>query len=267
MAAVIICLLIFMWNGSQKRICKMTRITIRTIKNHNHILSCKGFSMIELLTVLAIILLVVTLSVGTYQRIRLKSYQMTCLSNLKAISYSMGMYVNDHKGAMVPYINSEGDRWPTILVENQYLHEGTYFEPAGILEGSARDVGQEPLLCYTDQSDNNLFFVDKYAAGGSYAINRDISSGPGVERKWSHIQNAQYKILVSDYNHQGIESSQNFAMSALTNSNNWQDGGTANEGTIGTPHFGNANCLYADWHAGVQKTFSDENFSLEMNYN
>jgi len=245
----------------------MIRTIILIIRNRKKDSLLAGFSMIELLTVLAIILLVVTLSVGTYQRIRLKSYQMTCLSNLKAISYSMGMYVNDHKGVMVPYVNADGDRWTTILVENQYLHEGTYFEPAGILEGSARDVGQEPLLCYTDQSDTDLFFVDKYAAGGSYAINKDISSGPGVDRKWSHIQNAQHKILVSDYNHQGIESSQNFAMSVQSGSNNWQDGGTANEGTIGTPHFGNANCLYADWHAGVQSSFSNENFSLEMNYN
>lgn len=238
------------------------RITLNRSRN-----KFAAFTMMELLTVIAIIFLVVSLSVNTYHKIRQKAFQSTCLANLKTISYSMSMYVNDHNGSMVPYVNADGDRWPTILVENEYLHEGTYFEPAGITEGSAREVGQEPLLCHTDQSDNSLFFVDKYAGGGSYAINRDISSNSTVDRKWSHIQNAQRKILVADYNQQGIENSQNFAISAQTNSNNWQDGGTANEGTIGTVHFGQANCLYADWHAGVQETFEDEDFSLEMNFN
>jgi prepilin-type processing-associated H-X9-DG protein len=225
--------------------------------------------MLELLVVMVIIFLLAGLSVGGYHKVRAKSNQLTCLSNLKTLAYSMNMYMNDYYGYMVPYVNAQGDRWTTILVENEYLHEGTYFEPAGITEGNARQVGMEPLYCYNDFSDEDVFFQDKYAAGGSYCINRDIVSSATVNRKWSHIQNVHKKILLCDYNQEGIEDSDNFAVSAQMNQNNWQNGGSSGNGTIGRPHFGGTNCLYADWHAGFKHdgTFSDENFSLEMNFN
>ncbi|MCB1195616.1 hypothetical protein KDK77_05470, partial [bacterium] len=135
--------------------------------------------------------------------------------------------------------------------------------------GSAREVGTEPLLCPNDYSDNDLFFKDKFAAGGSYAINKDISSSATVQRYWTHIKNAHTKIVLADYNHQGIQDSANFMISAGSNSNNWETGGSSNEGTVGEIHFGGANCLFADWHveSRTHAELSDENFSLEMDFN
>ena len=227
-----------------------------------------AFSMIELMIVMAIIMLLVGMSVSTYHKIRSSSVKATCMSNLKSISYSMNMYMNDYGGYMLPYQNSAGDRWPVILVENEYLHEGTYFEPVHLTEGSAREVGQEPLYCPEDLSDQDIVFNDKYAAGGSYAINKDISSASIAKRKWSHIQNANSKVLLCDYNQLGVQSNSNYMTSAGVNANNWSSGGTDNNGTVGYPHFGGSNCLFADWHVELKDegTLENENFSLEMNY-
>lgn len=238
------------------------------IPNHKRD-SSRGFSMIEILVVMAIIFLLAGLSVSTYHKVREKASQASCMANLKTISYSMNLYLTDYGGTMLPYINARGERWPEILVENEYLHEGTYFEPAGITEGNARQVGQEPLYCSEDMSDDDVYFVDKYKSGGSYAINRDITSSPTVERKWSHLDNIHKKILMCDYNQEGIESTLNYAISDQSNGNNWQSGGTSNNGTIGSPHFGDTNCLFADWHVETRGrgTVDEENFSLEINYN
>ena len=181
----------------------------------------------------------------------------------------MCMYLSDHNNSMIQYQNSDGDNWTSILVESEYLHEGNYFEPVGVSEGSAHDVGLEPLHCPNDLSDEDVYFQDKYAAGGSYAINRDITSSSSVERKWSYIQNAQIKVLLCDYNQLGMQNTQNARISAGSNSNNWQNGGSDNTGTIGAPHFGGTNCLFADWHVEPRHldTFKEENFSLEANYN
>ncbi|MDX9703477.1 MAG: type II secretion system protein [Candidatus Auribacterota bacterium] len=225
--------------------------------------------MLELLVVMAIIFILAGLSVGSYQKIRQSSLRASCMSNLKSISYSMCMYLSDHDSAMIQYENPAGDKWTTILVSNEYLHEGNYFEPIGVTSGNARDVGLEPLHCPSDMSDMDVFFQDKYAAGGSYAINRDITSSPTVERKWTHIKNAHNKVLLCDYNQQGMLNNSNQRVSAGSNNNNWKNGGSKSSGTVGTPHLGGSNCLFADWHVAPQHfdAFEDENFSLETNFN
>jgi len=242
----------------------MTRtITVYT-KNHKQ----SGFTMIEITVVMAIIFILMAMAMGTYHKVRQAALRTTCMANMKSIVYSTNMYLTDNKGYMIPSQNISGERWPEILVKNEYLHEGTYFEPAGISEGSARDVGQEPLFCPNDVSDKDLFFITKYENGGSYAINRDITSSATVSRKWSHIQNPQNKILFCDYNQLGIESTKNYMTSGETNQNNWETGGSDDEGTVGFPHFGTANVIFADWHASpVEKSeLEDESFSLEMDY-
>ncbi len=242
----------------------MTRMITVYTKN----LKQSGFTMIEITVVMAIIFMLMAMGMSTYHRARQAALRTTCMANIKTIICSTNMYLTDNKGYMIPHKNSSGQRWPEILVKNEYMHEGTYFEPVGITEGNARDVGQEPLFCPNDTSDENLFFVTKYENGGSYAINRDITSSPTVNLKWSHIQNPQNKILFCDYNQQGIESSKNYMVSAETNRNNWATGGSKNEGTVGVPHFGTSNVMYADWHAGPMEKadLKEDFFSLEMNY-
>ncbi len=240
----------------------------RTITVYTKNLKQSAFTMIEITVVMAIIFILMAMAMGTYHKVRQAALRTTCMANIKTIVCSTNMYLTDNKGYMISHLNESGQRWPEILVKNEYLHEGTYFEPVGILEGNARQVGQEPLFCPNDMSDENLLFTTKYENGGSYAINRDITSSPTVSRKWSHIQNPQNKILFCDYNQLGIEGSKNYMTSANTNQNNWENGGSNNEGTVGAPHFGTSNVIFADWHAGpVEKVnLTSESFSLEMNY-
>jgi len=124
------------------------------------------------------------------------------------------------------------------------------------------------LFCPEDNSDNDVLFSTKYACGGSYAINRDISSSPSVERKWTHIKNASAKVLLCDYNELGIQDEKNYLVSGELNANNWQNGGSNNTGTVGKAHFGGTNCLFADWHVSFKdkKDFKTEDFTLELNF-
>jgi prepilin-type N-terminal cleavage/methylation domain-containing protein/prepilin-type processing-associated H-X9-DG protein len=61
----------------------------------------KGFTLVELLTVIAIIALLAAMLFPVFSRARAKSQQTTCLSNLSQLGKAFGMYMQD-SGGFVP---------------------------------------------------------------------------------------------------------------------------------------------------------------------
>lgn len=55
-----------------------------------------GFTLIELLIVVAIIGLLVSILLPTFHKVRHKSYQVCCISNLRQIGQALEMYVYDN---------------------------------------------------------------------------------------------------------------------------------------------------------------------------
>ncbi len=65
----------------------------------------KGFSLIELLIVIAIIAVLAGITTAGFQRVRMMSDRTAATANLRAIGIAMQNYANDHKGSLPGPLN------------------------------------------------------------------------------------------------------------------------------------------------------------------
>ncbi len=70
----------------------------------------RGFTLIELLVVIAIIAILAAMLLPVLARAKESGRRISCLNNLKQLSLSAQMFVNDNDGRYPP--RSETDRWP-----------------------------------------------------------------------------------------------------------------------------------------------------------
>jgi len=88
-----------------------------------------GFTLVELLVVVAIIALLVSLLLPALQRARNAAYTAACLSNLRQIGIANFNYATDNRGYNVPggywsanpAIGGAYDNWASILIGGKYL--------------------------------------------------------------------------------------------------------------------------------------------------
>lgn len=65
----------------------------------------EGFTLVELLVVVAIIGLLVSLSIPEYGKFIDRSRSAACMGNLRQVGLAVGFYMNDHEGKF-PFINN-----------------------------------------------------------------------------------------------------------------------------------------------------------------
>ena len=77
----------------------------------------KGFTLVELLTVIAIIAVLAAMLFPVFSRAREQARKATCQSNLKQLGLTMMMYSQDYDEHMLPAMVETDDsyRWPQIL--------------------------------------------------------------------------------------------------------------------------------------------------------
>jgi prepilin-type N-terminal cleavage/methylation domain-containing protein/prepilin-type processing-associated H-X9-DG protein len=73
----------------------------------------RGFTLVELLVVIAVIAILAALLLPALSMAKLSAQQTSCLNNLKELGLSVKMYLNDFKG--YPPRGGSGPQWPAEL--------------------------------------------------------------------------------------------------------------------------------------------------------
>ncbi|AHF93564.1 hypothetical protein OPIT5_28605 [Opitutaceae bacterium TAV5] len=76
----------------------------------------RAFTLVELLTVIAIIGILSAILIPTVGKVREKARQTTCVQRLRVIGQAFVLYLNDHKDRLPPQGGS-GQRWPIHIME------------------------------------------------------------------------------------------------------------------------------------------------------
>lgn len=76
---------------------------------------CFAFTLVELLTVIAIVGILAAIIVPTISKVRLSAKKSTCLSRLRHLGTAFLVYGSDHKGLLPKASNDAGGRWPLLL--------------------------------------------------------------------------------------------------------------------------------------------------------
>ncbi len=114
----------------------------------------RGFTLVELLVVVAILVIIASLIFAVYARSREKGRQTVCLSNLRQLGVALLSYAHDYGGCFPPY-RSQPLR-PLETVEGCYhatdgTHEGTIFAPQLLVQSVNPYLkSQEVWFCPSD---------------------------------------------------------------------------------------------------------------------
>jgi len=101
----------------------MRRKRIRRISKNSGLLSVRwaGFTLMELLVVMTIIVILAAMLMPALQQAREKAKQVSCLSNLRQLNLALNIYINDWKS--IPYATRSNPHWSgTVLEEGENYH-------------------------------------------------------------------------------------------------------------------------------------------------
>jgi general secretion pathway protein G len=201
----------------------------------------QGFTLIELLTVIAIIGILAAIIIPTVGKVRDSAKKAQCVSNLKQIGMTIGLFLNENKNIMPFSADDTSTGW----------HQ--YMAPLTRLTRSTATIQKE---AFNDPKANHIFncpsdtnFYRTYTANAQFMIQR--ISNPGKTMPYTKIPSPSTKIIVTDSEPPAIVPADptlaNGDPGPFAVNNNASDYLTK----IGSRHGGKANALYADFHVGA----------------
>jgi len=104
-----------------------------------------GFTLIELLVVIAVIAVLMGILIPAMHKVRFRTHETTCLSNLRQVNIALIMYANDDRNNRYPLEATEHNPHRSLLQKlNAYKKDGSLFEAfycpqAKLLEQFAND--------------------------------------------------------------------------------------------------------------------------------
>ncbi|NLO05374.1 MAG: DUF1559 domain-containing protein [candidate division WS1 bacterium] len=147
----------------------------------------RGFTLIELLVVIAIIAILAAILFPVFARAREKARQTSCLSNLKQLSLSMLMYVQDYDERFTvsswgssTFYNSGSRRWfqaiaPYVNNDQIMVCPSVPNQKTESPSGSGYFYGGYGYNGYGTNNGNGLGYRHEYSTGGSAGSQRPIT--------------------------------------------------------------------------------------------
>lgn len=117
----------------------------------------KGFSLLELLVTISVIVILIGLSFPVYSRFKTKANQATCISHMRALH-----------GAFAAAIQDQG-HWPQVPIEDEQLKDENDFYEWWVKEMQKYGAAKETWRCPADkeairaeQMSGREFFAGSY---------------------------------------------------------------------------------------------------------
>ncbi len=196
-----------------------------------------GFSLIELLSVIAIIAILVAILIPATSAIRGKVKNVCCASNLRNIGTASLLYSQENNGLLVMGSTGTADAsLPYNLVWFHLLRP--YFEHGEQSRAYAGTAFMPWIVCPGDPAEGGRSISKTHIERRSYAVNRDILTYRQTKGVWPRTQDVEKpadSIYFTDHDHEG------------TGSKTWVDAALV----VSSPelkfwHQGDVNCLMVD---------------------
>jgi prepilin-type N-terminal cleavage/methylation domain-containing protein/prepilin-type processing-associated H-X9-DG protein len=199
----------------------------------------KGFTLIEMLVVIAIIAIIIALISPAISSARQTAINAKCMSNLKNIGAATLTYMADNKGELPCRWTTEGpyrNYFPQVVL-SEYLDKYTTFHcPA---------MRSKELMSFTDPRDPSQTIDTFFSYGISAALYHFNWDGQYIQPLMiSSIKNPSSVIYVADMHREGTD---NRDPSAIQDWNLWGATWTG-QTVISDRHKGKGNVLFADMH-------------------
>ena len=153
--------------------------------------AARAFTLIELLTVIAIIGILAAIIIPTVGRVRDSARASQCVSNMRQVTLAMRLYSDDRKGVLPAAFSATGG-WAVALAP--YLPTGTY-------TGARNPVFVCPTNDYESRGTGALPVAQTYSLGpGSAGLNTTESwvndSNGSIARNVSSIRNPTMAVFL-----------------------------------------------------------------------
>ncbi len=127
-----------------------------------------GFSLLELLLVVAILILLVTLYWSPNSGSRQRALQAACQRNLQKLSISLQIYAGDN-GGRYPYLsNASRSEQPLNLLVPRYNSDNSLFICAG-----SKDSAPAPGRSLSDSKISYAYYMGRASTGSSTVVMTD----------------------------------------------------------------------------------------------
>ncbi len=127
--------------------------------------AASGFSLIELMVVIAIMLLLTALLLPAAKRSVALAHRLKCVANLKGIGTGAALYSNDHNDLKPPIIGPAGWSTPNVKYDDRFTGIGILIENYLDTHEVALCPGIRPT---TDLHNDRTMWVESAWVGSSY---------------------------------------------------------------------------------------------------
>lgn len=122
----------------------------------------QGFSLVELLVVIAVIAILAAILVSVTGKSKFVSQQVACLNNMRQIGMAFQLFASDNDQKLPSRVNTgQGDKWPALLYP--YVNDSKAFLAPGI-----STVTPELSTLLSNNRNNTSFIMNGYNDLGAY---------------------------------------------------------------------------------------------------